>query len=122
MTAKILSWTTFGLLLAGSVPFLANPEVAESSISLSSPYTAYSGIPIPQCGACNIQPTQEFQKAYAIDKNALCASDKPYRIAVRLSSKILCQNGAYWVCEDTSSMICSAFLPRPECPQDTCSQ
>ena len=122
MTAKTLSWTTFGLLIAGSAPFVSNPAVASVSAGLGdNGYNALTST-LPACGACNIKPTQEFQKAYAVDPNSLCPPDEPYRITMRLSSKIICTNGSYWVCEDTSSMACSQYSPRPLCPQDSCAR
>jgi hypothetical protein len=122
MTAKTLSWATFGLLLTGSIPFVSNPEVAAAAQPDVLPLVTTLPPTLPACGACYLKPTQEFQKAYAIDRNALCASDVPYRVTVRLASKIICLNGSYWVCEDTSSMTCSAYIERPECPQDSCQR
>jgi hypothetical protein len=121
MTAKTLSWATFGLLISGSIPFVSNPDVTAAALPEYN-NTLVETVPLPECGACNIKPTQEFQKAYAIDRNALCAAATPYRVTVRLASKILCENGSYWVCEDTSSMTCSVYAPRPECPQDGCQR
>ncbi len=121
MTAKTLSWATFGLLLTGSVPFVSNPDIIERT-------SAYNGLPapnpgpLPDCGNCNIQPPQEFQKPYALDPNSLCTPSQPFRLWMRLSSKIICDSGSYWVCEDTSTMHCSVKIARPACPQDTCAK
>ncbi len=121
MTAKTLSWATFGLLLSGSIPFVSNPEfVAATQPGASG--TPPNPVPLPSCGECNISPTLEYQKPYAIDLNALCSAPTAYRIATRLASKIICTNGSFWVCEDTSSLTCGAFLARPSCPQDTCKR
>ncbi|HSI72960.1 MAG TPA: hypothetical protein VK934_07265 [Fimbriimonas sp.] len=118
MTAKILSWGTFGLLLAGSLPFVSNSEVSASANYAIPPAPGS----IPACGACNTSPPQEFQKLYAIDRNALCAPETPYRVSARLATKIICENGSYWICEDTSSSACNTYISRPECPQDTCAK
>ncbi len=121
MTAKALSWTTFGLLTLGSLPFVSDPAVAAASDNIV--FAQNTPIdPVPLCGACNIKPTQEYQKPYAIDRNTLCPPEQPYRVTMRLSSKIMCMNGSYWVCEDTSSMACSLYAERPACPQDSCAR
>jgi hypothetical protein len=77
---------------------------------------------LPPCGACNIQPSQEFQKPYAIDRNALCTPTNPYRVTIRLATKVICQYGSYWICEDTSSSACDNYIERPTCPEDSCAK
>jgi hypothetical protein len=123
MTAKILSWTTFGLLLAGSVPFVSDPSVTASVNAFATAPGGGTITPsLAPCGACNVKPTQEFQKGYAIDRNSLCDPATPYRVTIRLASKIICEGGSYWLCEDTSSMSCSTYTERPTCPEDTCAK
>jgi hypothetical protein len=123
MTAKTLSWMTFGLLATSALPFLADPSVASAASSdlARTDRHAYGSV-LPNCGACHVQPDQEYRKWYAIDRNALCPSDLPYRVVVRIATKVICQYGSYWMCSDTSSMECSTFVERPECPNDSCAR
>ncbi|CAN5507053.1 hypothetical protein BH11ARM1_BH11ARM1_08880 [soil metagenome] len=125
MIAKTLYWVTFGVLTTSALPFLANPAVgsaASPDISGSSSVRSYEGgNPKPiMCGACQEKPAQEYTTNYAVDPGGLCGDPTPNRLAVRLTTKIVCAKGHYYLCDDTSTMICSAPIPRPACPEDTC--
>jgi len=124
MTAKTLSWATFGLLTLGTAPIMADPSVAASSTSEyfnDRKPQPYSGT-LPPCGSCSIENSVEFQKGYAIDPNTICPPEKPMRVIVRLATKVPCTGGSYWLCQDTSTMTCSVPVARPECPQDSCAK
>lgn len=123
MTPKILSWTTFGLLVAGAFPFVSNASVAPGA-SAGMATAAPMGITpqLPPCGACRTKPDEEYFKEYAIDRNSLCPPAEPYRAVARMSVKVICENGSYWVCYDTSTMGCEPLRPRPECPNDSCQR
>jgi hypothetical protein len=122
MTAKLLSWSTFGLLIAGAFPFVSDTSVAPAA-SASLSRSTYSIAPIlPACGACRIKADEDYHKIYAIDRNALCASAEPYRTVSRLSTKVYCENGTYWVCQDFSTMTCNVYIERPPCPNDNCKR
>jgi hypothetical protein len=86
------------------------------------PFTrAYAGVdPIPSCTACTSEYV-EYWKPYAIDPLSGCDTSVPKRLCSTLHTKRICANGGYWLCEDTSTTTCSAYIARPACPDNTCN-
>jgi hypothetical protein len=122
MTAKILSWATFGLIALGALPIVANPTFTASSTSefLQSRINVRPLETLPPCGTCYLEKSQEFDVLYAVDRNSICTPERPYRTMAHLSTKVPCDSGGYWICEDVSALKCSTYVERPVCPQDTC--
>lgn len=75
---------------------------------------------LPNCGRCNIKPPIYFTTTYAIELYNICEPQQPYRLWGRTNQKVMCQNGSYWFCDDNSSNLCSTYLERPACPDNTC--
>jgi hypothetical protein len=126
MTAKALSWTTFALLVGCAYPFVANPDVSKGVSSdirgggIALMQKTEPTHPLPICGKCNIRKAEEYSLQYAIDKNALCPPETPYRLVGRINAKIICEGGGYWLCDDHSTKECRTLIERPPCPNDTC--
>jgi hypothetical protein len=128
MTGKLVSWTTFGAIAVAMVPFAAHPTVrtgaSTTDIASRSMYAMeLVGVsPVPKCLNCNAENREEYFDDYAIDKNTACVPEKPYRLFVRLNTKILCDNGGYWLCDDASSSTCTTWKERKPCPSNTCDR
>lgn len=108
----------------GSLPFVANASVAASASAdlIGRTSNVATTDSLPSCGQCYIKPSEEYVKAYAIDKNTLCTPDKPYRVFARMTTKVICEGGGYWFCDDTGTMWCDVYIARPPCPNDTCAR
>jgi hypothetical protein len=78
------------------------------------------GPPVPVCVGCDPNNSQGWPVLYADSRNDACPSDKPYRQMAGSHTKYYCENGGYWWCNYDSTLICTTYKAKPDCPSDTC--